>query len=54
MEYVTILAVFNGQETSYNVPAHCRYFAASQLVEMGAESIQIGKAFFKAIEMAIA
>ena len=52
MEMVKITAnMGNGKVEAYNVPFECRYFAAQQLVEMGAESVIIGTVFTKAEEL---
>lgn len=54
MEYVTIIAHYENADISYDVPAKCRYFVANELVNMGAESVTIGKVFVKDIELATA
>lgn len=41
----------NGKFVAYNVPRECRYFVANELVNMGAETVQIGNVSATSDEM---
>jgi hypothetical protein len=53
MEMVKITANFgDGKVMAYNVPRSCRYFAANELVNMGAVGVIIGNVSVSADELA--
>jgi len=52
MEMVKITANFgDGKFIAYNVPRSCRYFAANELVNMGAIGVTIGNVSVSADEL---
>lgn len=53
MEMVKITANFgDGKVIAYNVPSSCRYFAANELVNMGAIGVIIGNVSVSSDELA--
>jgi hypothetical protein len=53
MEMVKITANFgDGKVMTYNVPRECRYFAANELVNMGAIGVIIGNVSVSSDELA--